>query len=83
MAIHITKPSKEKLIAEFDDREFMTLQFIRLNWGFKDEASVLQYALGALFKAADKKIEITDENGKKQSLAPAELLLAATPYPSE
>ena len=78
MAIKLSGTT-DKLQAEFDDMELRALQYARLAWGFKDEASALQFAIAILFKAKKNIIEFTDENEKKQKLSPAPALLVENP----
>ena len=75
MTIHIRQENEGRLTAEFKELELNALQYVKTKWGFKDEASVLQFALAILFKAQNNIVKFKDEDGKKQKLSPAAALL--------
>lgn len=55
--------------------DYVALQETVKRLGFKDEESMLRFALAVLSRSATRSISITDQNGAKISLNPNEGLL--------
>jgi len=55
--------------------DFEALQSVVKKLGFKDEESVLRFALAVLTKSATRSLSIVDKDGNRVSLSPATDLL--------
>ncbi len=68
-------PSAEELALIISNGDFSTLKETAERLGFKDEESMIRYALAVLSKSATRSLTITDQSGTKVSLNPSEGLL--------
>jgi len=59
---------------EINNGDLRALQEIVREWGFKDEVSVLRFALAVLKQAPRHSVYVEDEQGEKVGLQPADHL---------
>ena len=59
--------------------DFQALKKTVERLGFKDEESMLRFALAVLAQSATRSLKVTDTNGKEVTLNPSETLLKPTP----
>lgn len=60
----------------FDNGDLSAVEQIMAEWKFKDEESLLRFALAVLVKAKNNSITIKNDAGADQTLKPASDLLA-------
>jgi hypothetical protein len=77
MAIIRSEDSKENALElVFNNGDLEALESAVKRLGFKDEVSLLRYALAVLSQSATRTLTVIDTNGKSVSLNPSEVLLA-------
>ena len=59
--------------------DFQALKKTVERLGFRDEESMLRFALAVLAQSATRSLKVTDTNGKEVTLNPSETLLKPTP----
>lgn len=62
----------------FNNGDFATLKDAVARLGFKDEESLLRFALAVLSKSATRTLTVIDQDGKSLPLNPSEALLKPT-----
>ncbi len=65
---------EESLTIAFSNGDLKTLKAIKEKWSFKDEESLLKFALAILTKGDSKNLYLS-VNGEKVNITPAEALL--------
>lgn len=60
---------------EFDNGDYRVLDAIREKWKFKDDESLLRFALAVLLTAEEGFVTVKDEAGKEVFLTPTSDLL--------
>lgn len=68
-------PKKPKTKIDVDNGDREALNDAISKWKFKDEASMLRFAIAVLREAKDKSVIVTGQNGLPVTFAPAEKLL--------
>lgn len=66
---------KEHILLEVNNGDLEALGTIRKKWNFKDEESVLRFALAVLIQAEDNAVSVKTKDGKSTSLRPSDSLL--------
>lgn len=56
---------------KLDNGDYEVFKIIKDKWGFKNEESLLRFALTILLKAENNLVEIQDVNGNKTTLKPS------------
>lgn len=74
---------KERILLEINNGDLEALGTIREKWAFKDEESVLRFALAVLIQAEDNAVSVKTKDGKSTSLRPSDNLLEAKKETSE
>lgn len=59
----------------FDNGDYEVLNTIKKQWNFKDEESLLRFALAILYKAGEHSVSVKDETGNEVTLKPTENML--------
>ena len=70
-----TATPEDTITLKFDNGDFAALETIKKKWKFKDEESLLKFALAVLVKAEQNTVSIKNESGQDTSLKPSENLL--------
>jgi len=70
-------PSDNELNLTVNNGDFEALQTVVRKLGFKDEESVLRFALAVLSKSATRSLSIVDKDGIRLNLTPSADLLKA------
>lgn len=65
----------ESLQLKFDNGDLKVLGLILTKWNFKDEESLLRFALAILLKAENRSVNIRDTSGSDVTLKPTDDLL--------
>jgi hypothetical protein len=80
MAI-LKKGSPDSVTEEFEinNGDLKALQEIAREWGFRDEVSVLRFALAVLKQAPTHSVYVENEEGEKVGLQPADHLRQPQP----
>lgn len=74
--IESTEEQKEgTLVLEFNNGDFQALSDTVKRLGFKDEESMLRFALAVLKQSATRSLSVTDTSGKAVSFNPSSTLL--------
>ena len=82
--INVVKNADGTLTITVDNGDVAALSNIQQSWGFKDEASVLKFAIGALTNAKNQKLYVdVDDNGTKGFLVVREDFKANTGTPPD
>ncbi len=69
-------PSSDgSIVLNFDNGDYEVLNTIKQQWNFKDEESLLRFALTILYKAGEQSVSIKDESGSEVTLKPTENML--------
>jgi len=73
------QPGKDtELHLILDNGDYEVFQIIKDKWGFKDEESLVRFALAVLIKAETNSVEIENGQGGKTTLRPtAEIIVKA------
>lgn len=66
---------EEAIVLNFDNGDFEVLNLIKKQWKFKDEESLLRFALAVLLKAESQSVLVKDDAGNEIALKPTEDLL--------
>lgn len=79
-----TQPNPQELSLVINNGDLDALKTVVKELGFKDEQSVLRFALAVLTRSATRSISIVEKDGKTVSLTPSANLLkpAETVTPS-
>jgi hypothetical protein len=72
MAISKIKSEDESVDLTINNGDLLALRQIYKDWGFKDEESVLRYALAVLTKATNCTLYYLDDLGEKVGLQPSD-----------
>jgi hypothetical protein len=64
-----------KLTLELDNGDKNALQQILERWNFKDEQSLLRFAMSAMITTSENAITITKKDGELQKIAPVDEFL--------
>lgn len=75
MAIKKTGSDNDSITLKLDNGDFKVLNLVKQQWGFKDEESLLRFAIAILFKAENRAVTIKDSTGSEISLKPTADLL--------
>jgi hypothetical protein len=67
------------VVLNFDNGDFEVLNTIKTQWNFKDEESLLRFALAILYKSGEQAVCIKDEAGNEVTLKPSESMLNKAP----
>jgi hypothetical protein len=70
---------KDGIILNIDNGDLEALKRIKENWNFRDESSVLRYALAVMSQAEDKILFVVNKDGEKSGLTPGEGLVLNIP----
>lgn len=76
--VRVGEPGDNQLALEINNGDLKALRDIYSEWGFKDEESVLRFALAVLSKTTNKTIYYVDEKGEKVGLQPSDSVLKQT-----
>jgi hypothetical protein len=68
-------PSSDALTFSFDNGDRNVLELIKNKWKFKDEESLLRFALAVLVKAEGNSVSVKNESGGEINLKPSDDLL--------
>lgn len=68
-------PSTEELALIINNGDLASLRETMNRLGFKDEASMIRFALAVLAQSAIRSVKITDTDGKELTLNPSASLL--------
>jgi hypothetical protein len=68
-------PSNNELVLAVNNGDLDALRDAMKRFGFKDEESVLRYALAVLSKSATRSLSIIDQDGVRVNLNPSTELL--------
>jgi hypothetical protein len=68
-------PSNNELVLAVNNGDLDALRDAMKRFGFKDEESVLRYALAVLSKSATRSLSIIDQDGVRVNLYPSTELL--------
>jgi len=71
-------PSAEELALIINNGDLASLRETMNRLGFKDEASMIRFALAVLAQAATRSITVISQNNARVSLSPSEDLLKST-----
>lgn len=69
------QPNSDELNLVFNNGDYQALQDAVRRLGFRNEESMLRFALAVLSRSATRSISITDQNGEKINLNPGDALL--------
>ena len=69
--IKIKSESNDKLILEFNNGDKEKFEQLLSDWNFKDEQSLLRFAMSVMLLTKDKTLTITTEEGNEK-VAPKE-----------
>lgn len=72
----ITEEAEGELPLVFNNGDLVALQSAVERLGFKNEESLLRYALAVMSKSATRTLTVIDQDGKSIPLNPSEALLA-------
>lgn len=75
MAIIKTKEDNDDLQLTINNGDLRALNQIKTKWGFKDNESILRFAIAALTVAEDGDLYAEQKDGVRRILKPAEQLL--------
>jgi len=67
--------NSKELTLTFNNGDFEILRETAQRLGFRDEESMMRFALAALARSATRSLSITDQNGTKVNLNPSQELL--------
>jgi hypothetical protein len=81
MAIARKGSAENELTLLFNNGDVEVLQDAVKRLGFKDEESLLRYALAVLSKSATRTLTVIGKDGKNLTLNPGDTLLADKPGP--
>lgn len=66
------------LTLTFDNGDYAVLNTIKEQWQFKDDESLLRFALAILYKAGEHSVSVKDDDGSEVTLKPTENMLRKT-----
>ena len=66
MSIKKTSSDGEFLILQFDNGDKIKFQQLMQDWNFKDEQSILRFAMSAMLETKDKTLTITTDSGDEK-----------------
>ena len=75
MSIKKTSGDDSKMVLEFDNGDLKGLNQIMCDWNFKDEQSLLRFAMASMLKTSEKSLIITKDNGEKEEIVPVDEFL--------
>jgi hypothetical protein len=67
--------STTSIALNFDNGDYEILHKIKQQWNFKDEESLLRFALAILYKAGEHSVSVKDDGGNEITLKPTENML--------
>lgn len=67
--------ASDSVALNFDNGDYAVLNTIKQQWNFKDEESLLRFALAILYKAGEHSVSVRDETGNEVTLKPTENML--------
>lgn len=73
--IRLPSSSGAQLDLSFNNGDFVAIQETAQRLGFVDEERMIRYLLAVISKSATRSVTITDQNGAKINLSPADDLL--------
>ncbi len=71
MSIKKISSDSKKMTLEFDNGDLNGFNDIMEKWGFKDEQSLIRFAMGAMLTTTDKTLTITTESGDEKIVPPS------------